>query len=480
MSEIENKTQEKRRLAQEEAAKKKKKSTWLKIGAVLFVLVFAALAVYESSFITRLVPAAKVKNTTYTVAEYNWMYTSNYYQIYNTIYQQYGNYASLVLDTKKSLEKQKYSSEQTWAEYLREYTDKSLETLTALHDQAEAAGFVLDDSQKEQIQTDWDNLVSTAKSSGYTAGAYLETAYGRGVNEKVYKEMYERYLYAYSYGDSVSEGFEISDSEIDARYNENKLDYDRVTYEYYFVSGSASEGVTEEDAMKQAKEKAEAALASEDLAAYIKSEFDSELTESRYVSHSGANEAFADWLFEDSRAAGDKEVFEATNGYYIVVFEAKEDLHYNMVSVRHLLVKPEDSTSTDSWDAAKEKAEGYLETYKSLGETEDNFGYLALAYSEDSGSKSNGGLYENIQKGQMVKEFEDWCFDSARKEGDVEIIRTNYGYHLMYFVGVGEDYYHHAIDSDIRSEKYTEYIEGIKEGYTLTNGSAKFMAAKHL
>ena len=151
-----------------------------------------------------------------------------------------------------------------------------------------------------------------------------------------------------------------------------------------------------------------------------------------------------------------------------------------MVSVRHLLVKPEDSTSTDSWDAAKEKAEGYLETYKSLGETEDNFGYLALAYSEDSGSKSNGGLYENIQKGQMVKEFEDWCFDSARKEGDVEIIRTNYGYHLMYFVGVGEDYYHHAIDSDIRSEKYTEYIEGIKEGYTLTNGSAKFMAAKHL
>ena len=54
MSEIENKTQEKRRLAQEEAAKKKKKNTWLKVGAVLFVLVFAALAVYESSFITAL------------------------------------------------------------------------------------------------------------------------------------------------------------------------------------------------------------------------------------------------------------------------------------------------------------------------------------------------------------------------------------------------------------------------------------------
>ena len=480
MSEIENKTKEKRRLAQEEAAKKKKKSTWLKIGAVLFVLVFAFLAVYESSFITRLVPAAKVKDTTYSVAEYNWMYTSNYYQIYNTIYQQYGNYASLVLDTSKSLEKQQYSSEQTWAEYLKEYTDSSLETLTALYDQAKAAGYVLEDSQKETIQTDWDNLVSTAESSGYTAGTYLETAYGRGVNEKVYKEMYERYLYAYSYGDSVSAGFEVSAADIDARYNENKTDYDRVTYEYYFISGSESDGVTAEEAMAQAKEQADAALAAEDLAAYLKTEFDGELTESRYIPYSSANSAFADWLFEDSRAAGDKDVFEVTNGYYIVVFEAKEDLHYNMVSARHLLVRPEDSTSTDSWDAAKEKAEGYLETYKSLGETEDNFGYMALAYSEDSGSKSNGGLYEHIQKGQMVKEFEDWCFDPARKAGDVEIIKTDYGYHIMYFVSVDEEYYTYTIDSDISSEKYTEYIEGIKEGYTLTNGSAKFMAAKHL
>ena len=37
MSEIENKTKEKRRLAEEEEAKKKKKSAWIKVGAVVFV-----------------------------------------------------------------------------------------------------------------------------------------------------------------------------------------------------------------------------------------------------------------------------------------------------------------------------------------------------------------------------------------------------------------------------------------------------------
>ena len=144
MSEIENKTKEKRRLAEEEEAKKKKKSAWIKVGAVVFVLVFAFLAVYESNFITRLVPAVQVKDTKYSVAEYNWLYTSNYYEIYNNIYQQYGNYASMILDTKKSLKDQQYSEDMTWAEYIKDYTDKSLVTLTALYDEAKAAGYEMD------------------------------------------------------------------------------------------------------------------------------------------------------------------------------------------------------------------------------------------------------------------------------------------------------------------------------------------------
>ena len=35
----------------------------------------------------------------------------------------------------------------------------------------------------------------------------------------------------------------------------------------------------------------------------------------------------------------------------------------------------------------------------------------------------------------MVTEFNNWIFDDARKAGDVEIVKTSYGYHIMYFVG---------------------------------------------
>lgn len=34
----------------------------------------------------------------------------------------------------------------------------------------------------------------------------------------------------------------------------------------------------------------------------------------------------------------------------------------------------------------------------------------------------------------MVKAFENWCFDAARKAGDTGIVESDYGYHVMYFI----------------------------------------------
>ncbi len=45
-----------------------------------------------------------------------------------------------------------------------------------------------------------------------------------------------------------------------------------------------------------------------------------------------------------------------------------------------------------------------------------------------------------VNKDQMVKEFEDWCFDPARKPGDKGIVQTMYGFHIMYFIGTQPDW----------------------------------------
>ena len=113
------------------------------------------------------------------------------------------------------------------------------------------------------------------------------------------------------------------------------------------------------------------------------------------------------------------------------------------VDVRHILITPVhgDSTAQDAeyteeeWAAAEKLAQDVLEEFLAGDKTQDAFAALANQRSQDPGSNQNGGLYEGVKEGQMVPAFNDWCFDESRQEGDTGIVKTDYGYHVMYFVG---------------------------------------------
>ena len=110
---------------------------------------------------------------------------------------------------------------------------------------------------------------------------------------------------------------------------------------------------------------------------------------------------------------------------------------------------------------AKQKAEEIYAEWKNGDATEDSFAALAEANSEDTGSNTNGGLYEAVTKGQMVASFNDWIFDDARKPGDTEIVETAYGYHVMYFVGDNAEAWYVNIENTLRTNKMQEYITNL-------------------
>ena len=58
-----------------------------------------------------------------------------------------------------------------------------------------------------------------------------------------------------------------------------------------------------------------------------------------------------------------------------------------------------------------------------LGIEEDNYTteYTAVPY------------ITYMQDGEMVTEYDNWCFDESRKHGDTGIISTSFGYHIMFF-----------------------------------------------
>ncbi len=163
-----------------------------------------------------------------------------------------------------------------------------------------------------------------------------------------------------------------------------------------------------------------------------------------------------------------EQYYDSNEDYYLSYGIEKSDLPN--VNVRHILIEAEENedgtVSEEAEAAAKEKAQQILEEWESGEATEESFAALAEENSADSGSNSNGGLYENVYPGQMVSNFNDWCFDSSRQTGDTGIVASDYGYHVLYFVSHTEDYYWKtAVESEKRYADYQTWLEKLMEQY---------------
>lgn len=149
-----------------------------------------------------------------------------------------------------------------------------------------------------------------------------------------------------------------------------------------------------------------------------------------------------------------------------------------MAQVRHILVKAladENGVYTDEAKAAaKADAEAILAEFLAGDKSEESFAALAEIYSEDEGSYLNGGLYDNVAKGQMVEEFDAFCFE-GHKKGDTAIVygeSASYaGYHVMYFVGEGQQYSDYIAEIDLRNADTSAWLEDLMAQYETKEGS---------
>ena len=145
------------------------------------------------------------------------------------------------------------------------------------------------------------------------------------------------------------------------------------------------------------------------------------------------------------------------------------------VDVRHVLFTPKGGTTDETgattysdaeWAACEEEAQNILNAWTKGNCDEESFAVMANAYSADPGSNTNGGLYENVYLGQMVEEFENWCFDESRKPGHYGMVKTSYGYHLMYFVDRSPIWENYA-EQDLISQKSTEMMQNLIAEYPM-------------
>lgn len=430
--------------------------------------------------------AIKIGDMEYTVNDYNYTYVSAFSDVYNY----YGSY----IDMKTPLSEQDMGDGTTWHEYFCSYTEDTLKSLTALYEKAKAEGFELSESAKESLSTLHEDIEASAEEYGMDFDKYVEAMYGKGMTYDCIAKMMEIGTLASEYANSYGDAIEVSSDEIKAYYEENKSAYDTVTFRYY--SNYYYDGETEVTDEQVAEYKATA----EDIAtAKNPDEFIAKVVEhapedkKEYYKEDSATlmknatndvigiEELSAWLYDSARVNGETFVYEDEGyGFITVMFESSDSADYDCVNVRHILVKPvadEDGIIPESaWKDAEKKAKEIYDGYLTGETTEDAFAELVNEYSEDPGSASNGGLYTDVYKGQMVAEFNDWCFDEARAVGDTDIVKTTYGYHIMYFSGKGISNLERALKSNVVNAKFEEWFDELTKDYTVEDGEGKALA----
>ncbi len=468
----------------------------------------------------------------------------NFY--YQNIVKQYAQYAAsgyydidLSADFSTQYTTDEDGNEISWQDLFKQNTTELIKKNMIYYQKGIEAGITLTDAQKEMMETQLDSIKSAASSASLGVNEYIAQTYGDNCGlETLRKYLEQNYISSvYYYQQQIK--LRPSDDELNTYFKENEDDYKSCSYAILEAVYDTTSDSTKKAAVDSAKE-AIAKITDEESMKALIPEFCSGLI-TQYISagyftdesdavdafagamdsssvksevESNFSEDIADWMFNTDTAVGSLNYYADENAevIYIIMKTSQPaldtDSSSNVYSVRHILVVPESGDSDDSstsssssstsstteytdeeWAAALEKANSILDEYNNGDKTELSFAALAEKYTDDSSSTSvnmnnmYGGGILDVSLGQMVSEFEDWAVDSSRKYGDVGIVKSTYGYHIMYFISYCPQYMYDAenqyitdlINDDADSAAKTYYEKeriGMKNAEVATPSSS--------
>lgn len=593
----EYRAERKKRLAKN--SKKNKKSsfdsvtvtTWI-IRVICIVVVVAAFGfgLYQFGVPQKIMPAVKVGDRTYSVAEYGFYYTNAYQQVAQQA-QSDSTSSSLASLLGTSFDSTKDPSLQyttdddgnkiSYDTLFRQSAISQMETTNYYLELCGKENVTLSEENQKEIDEYMAEFETVTANSGYSVSRYISLVYGKGLNEKTLRKLIsEQYLVSQyledvqnSYTDGITDeelsaaleehadefesvdlrlfGFEIADYEdetetestsaTDTTESENDETADSAADESTSAADENADETTsaadEETTAAEEEEEKEPSktellaqamcdkitdedsfvqLAYENCAEDDKDTFkDDGATFAKGIKKSAVSsnigEELAEWLYSSERNVGDKRIYTTDEYVYVLYIVATKYIEETpLVDARHILVSFESVASelaanedneidteqdddvevktattddnveitnkgtgysielvTEAYKQANAIREKYLQENANSGAGETYFAELAEENSDDTGSVGDdtlgGGLYEDIEKGTMVTEFEDWVYDEARQPGDIGLIMTEYGWHVMYFVKSHDDpAWKESAKELVTSEKYGAYSDEIE------------------
>lgn len=444
------------------------------------------------------------------------MYSYYYSVVTNNYTSQagYSNNLNVAVPFDQQTTEDENGNEITWQELFDEETKEKVKYIISYYEKGEEEGISLTAEQKQSIEESLQNLEDYAKEEGKTLDSFISDNYGSycSVNtlELMLKQCYiaENYYQKLQVESRATPKEEEAYFEKDSKKNyKNYLSVDAALLQLSYTPGEESE---QKQAIEKAKKYIKSIKSVDDMKKLIPTVYKDEIAQ--YVEMGYAKDAdecaemiastmkqtycismlsesqrldasIEEWLLDTSAKKGSVKYFDVPDDgvVYILLKDSNPTLDESKVySVRHILITPESEDEEDEdeeqslqdytkaqWKTAYNKAQQILDEYNNGAKTEYSFALLAEKYSDDTastvagGQGAFGGTIFGVAKGEMVKEFENWALDESRKYGDVDIIKSQFGYHIMYFVETDKAYLQYC-ESPVNANKEEEFLDGVK------------------
>ncbi len=411
-----------------------------------------------------------------------------------------------------------------WTDYFDYSAKENIKYIKACVNYAKANDIALDDEDMAEVDSTMKEIEEGAKRNDFSLAAYLRANYGKAMSISLLRQICEEQVLATKVQETKLDEYKATytDKKLEETYNKDLTAYGVVSLRNYEIKadkvkgdGEDAEAEVTKETMAAAKTKAES-FASKvyDDSSFKNTAYDFEvlaknekaeemkkddsvtlLADQSYSSIDSGDSKLLKWAFDKNTKVGSTYISEeADTGYtvYMMVEPVHKAPDEETYDVRHILVKfPEEEEEAEDeekkedvkideidWKAYEavvdinvdtekteqkelyNKAQSILKEYLDGEHTGEAFGELAKKYSEDSNA-AQGGIYEGTTKGYMVAEFEGWNFEKGRKPGDVGIVETSFGYHVMYHVDKNVLTWKDAVMNDLANDEFTKFTEEI-------------------
>lgn len=451
-----------------------KKTFWHVLIALLIIVAIVGFIIYSKSGIKNTFDSPlSINNHAVASDEFSFMY--HYILIENGV-DVFASDAQEMLNSPS--EDPNYSTNR---DYFLDITAKELQTTQLLYDDATKNGYRIEEKHysKARAYIDWLNTKSSELN--VSLDTYIKGIFGSQVDEQCVIDTLAKKYFTEDYAsDAKLVELQATSEQAAEAYEANRNAYDLVSYKLLRITYEQREDAFISTANLHANQIIEAMGNDQSMFELVASEYFSGdakeqllepdatlIKDARYADIT--HEEFRNWLFDTERMPGDTVIFPDEDGFPIIlcfVSRTKQLTPLRNVKIIEVTTREADENGENAFSlgdaqSLSQSIYDYCTDETKLQSVENYFTDEVL----------DGTIYITASVDTYPGKFSDnlnsWIFNDARKPGDKQIIESDNGFYVVYFISEStKPEWYDRVNSFIRMNNYQAFLNEVTTDYS--------------